>query len=337
MTEDTRYPTRREALRIGAAAALGLTVGRLPLHAAGVGTFGARPGVDVAPPGVNAARLQESPLITKPIPSSGEQLPVVGLGTNRYSVTDEEDLAPRREVLRRMPDLGLTVVDTAPSYGRSEEVIGQLTSEIGNRDRLWIATKVTARDNDVQVGTRMLNDSFSRLRTERVELMQVHNLNGVGVMLPVLREWKQDGRIRYIGVTTSSDRQYEQLEQIMRDEDLDFIQVDYSIGNRTAADRILPLAADRGMGVLLNLPFGGARGNVVVQMGDRPLPEWAAEFDAGSWAQLFLKYVVSHPSVTAAIPGTTNVRHLEDNAGAARGRMPDAAMRRRIEQYFDAL
>ncbi|HSJ07499.1 MAG TPA: aldo/keto reductase [Longimicrobiales bacterium] len=327
MTDNNRHPTRREALRIGAAAALGLTVGRLPLHAAPYASLAAS----------RSGGVWADDLITKAIPSSGERIPVVGLGTNRYSVTEEADLAARRAVLRRMPDLGLTVVDTAPSYGRSEEVIGQLTSEIGNRDRLWIATKVTARDNDVQVGTQMLNDSFRKLRTDRVELMQVHNLNGTEVMLPVMREWKQDGRIRYIGVTTSSDRQYEELERIMRSEDLDFIQVDYSIGNRTAGERILPLAQDRGMAVLLNLPFGGARGNVVVQMGERPLPDWAAEFGAASWAQVFLKYDVSHPAVTAAIPGTTNVRHLEDNAAAARGELPDAAMRRRIEQFFDAL
>jgi aryl-alcohol dehydrogenase-like predicted oxidoreductase len=324
MSDETRHPTRREALRIGAAAALGLTIGRLPLHA------GTAAGAVPAAAGGAGALPRHAGMITRPIPSSGEQIPVIGLGTNRYSVTSDEDLAPRREVLRRMPDLGATVVDTAPSYGRSEEVIGQLVSEIGNRDRLWIATKVTAPQGDVARGTQMLNDSFQKLRIDHVELMQVHNLNGVEAMMPVLREWQQAGRIRYIGVTTSSDRQYEQLEQIMRSQPLDFVQVDYSIGNRTAAERILPLAADRGMAVLLNIPFGGARGNVVVQMGDRALPEWAAEFDAGSWAQFFLKYNISHPAVTAAIPGTTNVRHLEDNVGAGRGRLPDAAMRRRI-------
>jgi aryl-alcohol dehydrogenase-like predicted oxidoreductase len=327
--DETRHPTRREALRIGAAAALGLTISRLPLHAATTRLAAELPG--------SHAGMQELPLITKAIPSTGERLPVIGLGTNRYSVTSDEDLAARREVLRRMPDLGGTVVDTAPSYGRSEEVIGQLVSEIGNRDRLWIATKVTAPQDDVQRGTQMLHDSFAKLKVDRVELMQVHNLNGVAAMLPVLREWKQDGRIRYIGVTTSSDRQYEQLEQLMRREPLDFIQVDYSIGNRTSAERILPLAADRGMAVLLNVPFGGARGNVIGQMGDRPLPDWAAEFGASTWAQFFLKYNVSHPAVTAAIPGTTNVRHLEDNLGAARGPLPDAALRRRIEQFFDTL
>jgi aryl-alcohol dehydrogenase-like predicted oxidoreductase len=324
MSDETRHPTRREALRIGAAAALGLTIGRLPLHAA------------VAPHAARTALLADD-VITRVIPSSGERIPIIGLGTNRYSVTGEEEFAPRREVLRRMPELGATVVDTAPSYGRSEEVIGQLVSEIGNRDRLWIATKVTAPQNDVARGTQMLEESMRRLRTDKVELMQIHNLNGIDVMFPVLREWRDAGRIRYIGVTTSSDRQYEQLEQLMRREPLDFVQVDYSIGNRTAAERILPLAADRGMAVLLNVPFGGARGNVVAQMGDRPLPEWAAEFDAGSWAQFYLKYNLSHPAVTAAIPGTTNVRHLEDNVGAARGRMPDQATRRRIEQFFDSL
>jgi aryl-alcohol dehydrogenase-like predicted oxidoreductase len=324
----TRHPTRREALRIGAAAALGLTFGRSSLNAATTGLAGLAGRRD---------GTQDLALITKAIPSTGEHIPVIGLGTNRYSVTSEEDLAARREVLRRMPDLGGTVVDTAPSYGRSEEVIGQLVSEIGNRDRLWIATKVTAPQDNVERGTQMLHDSLAKLRTDRVELMQVHNLNGVDAIMPVLREWKQAGRIRYIGVTTSSDRQYEQLEEIMRSHPLDFVQVDYSIGNRTAGERILPLAADRGIAVLLNLPFGGARGNVIAQMGDRPLPEWAAEFGANSWAQFFLKYNVSHPAVTAAIPGTTNVRHLEDNLGAARGVLPDAATRQRIQQYFDTL
>ncbi|HUF28312.1 MAG TPA: aldo/keto reductase [Gemmatimonadaceae bacterium] len=316
MSDVPKHPSRREALKLGLTAAAGFAVGcRLPLHAVESG---------------------QGTLITKPIPSTGERIPVIGLGTNRYSVTSAEELAARRAVLARMPELGATVVDTAPGYGRSEEVIGQLVSEIGNRDRLWIATKVTAPQNDVARGRQMLADSFQKLRTDRIELMQVHNLNGVEPMMPILREMKQEGKIRYIGVTTSSDRQYDALIALMQREPLDFIQVDYSIGNRSAGERVLPLAAERGMAVLLNVPFGGARGNAIGVMGQRPVPEWAAEFDARTWAQLFLKYNVSHPAVTAAIPGTTNVAHLEDNVGAARGRLPDEAMRRRIEQLFDA-
>jgi aryl-alcohol dehydrogenase-like predicted oxidoreductase len=326
MNEDRKHPTRRDAIRAGVAAALGLAAARLPLSAEATGA--------VAGSGVRG-RLQD--IVTRPIPSSGERIPVVGLGTNRYSVTEAADLDARRAVLRRLPELGGTVVDTAPSYGRAEEVIGQLISEIGNRDRLWIATKVTAANNDVAVGTRMLEESFRKLRTDRIELMQVHNLNGAEAMFPVLREWKQGGRIKYYGVTTSSDRQYPQLEALMRSEPMDFIQVDYSIGNRTAADRILPLAQERGMGVLLNVPFGGARGNAIGVMGERAVPDWAHEFDAHTWGQVFLKYNLGHPAVTAVIPGTTSVRNLEDNLGAARGRMPDAAMRRRIEQLYDSV
>lgn len=315
MNRDTSHLSRREALKIGVAAGLGLAMGRLSLHAQTGGS---------------------SPLITKPIPSTGERIPVVGLGTNNYSVESEEDLAPRREVLRKMSELGLTVVDTAPGYGRSEIVIGQLVAEIGNRKKLFLATKVTAPEGDVQRGTQMLEESFRRLRTDRVDLMQVHSLNGTAAILPVLREWKRAGKIRYIGVTTSSDRQYDELASTMQRETLDFIQVDYSIGNRNAADRILPLAADRGMAVLLNLPFGGRRGNVIPAWVNKPLPGWAAEIGCASWAQLFLKYAVSHPAVTCAIPGTVRPQYVTDNAGAARGVLPDAAMRRRIEQLFDA-
>ena len=181
----------------------------------------------------------------------------------------------------------------------------------------------------------MLDDSLRRLRTDRLELVQVHNLQGAKVMLPVLREWKQQKRIKYVGITTSRSEQYEEMLQLMRRETLDFIQVDYSIGKRAAAEKLLPLAAERGMAVLVNLPFGGRRQNVLSEIGERPLPAWAADLEVRSFAQLFLKYVVSHPAVTAAIPGTTNVAHLEDNLGAARGRLPDAAMRRRIEELFD--
>lgn len=253
---------------------------------------------------------EKSALIQRPIPSTKETLPVVGLGTNNYSVTSAEELAPRRDVLRRMPELGGTVVDTAPAYGRSEIVIGELVDEIGDRDKLFLATKVTAQDDDLAKGTAMLEESFRRLRTKR---------------------------IRYTGVTTSNDEQYPQMLTLMRRHPLDFIQVDYSIANRTAAEEVLPLAQERGMAVLINMPFGGRRGgNLFAQLANRPLPDWVAGIDAATWPQVLLKYVVSHPAVTCAIPGTTKLSHLEDNQSAARGRLPDAALRKKMEAYWDA-
>lgn len=318
MEQAPKQLSRRNAIKLSVLAAAGLAFGGVPRHGL-------------------AAR--QAPLITKPIPSSRERIPVVGLGTNRYGAQTPEELAPRREVLRRLSQLGGSVVDTAPSYGggRAEGVIGRLVSDIGNRKELFIATKATARGNDVDGGVRMLEESFRRLRTDRIELMQVHNLIGTEVLLPVLREWKRDGRLRYIGITTSTDAQYEEMEAIMRKEPLDFIQIDYSVVNRTAARRLLPLAADRGMAVLNNVPFGGRRGNVLPAVAQRPLPAWAAEIGCSTWAQLCLKYNVSHPAVTCAIPGTTRPEHMENNLVAARGALPDGAMRRRIERIFDSL
>jgi aryl-alcohol dehydrogenase-like predicted oxidoreductase len=283
------------------------------------------------------AHHDAAPLIERTIPSSKEKLPVVGLGTNAYSVTTPEDLAARREVLKRMPELGGKLVDTAPGYGRSEIVVGELVADIGNRSKLFIATKVTAENDDTAAATAMFEESFRRLRTDRIDLMQVHNLTGVDALMPLLQKWKAAKRIRYAGITTSNDGQYGQMVDFMRRHPLDFIQVDYSIANRGAADEILPLAQERKQGVLINMPFGGRRGgNLLGRVSGKPLPEWAADIDARSWAQVLLKYVVSHPAVTCAIPGTTKLTHLEDNQHGARGRLPDAALRRRMEQYWDA-
>ena len=180
-----------------------------------------------------------------------------------------------------------------------------------------------------------MDASFESLGVARLDLLQLHNLRGADTLFGTLRELKAAGRIRYVGITSSSDGQYAEMEAIMRRERLDFVQVDYAVGNRGAGERLLPLAAERGMAVLVNLPFG--RGAQFRAVDGRPLPPWAAEIDCASWAQVFLKYVVSHPAVTCAIPGTTRVEHVQDNLGAARGRLPDAAMRRSIEQYFDAI
>jgi len=285
-----------------------------------------------------AADAKTLPLITKPIPSSGEKLPIIGIGTNAYGVSAAEELAARREVLKQLPEFGGSVVDTAPAYGTSEVVIGDLVAQLGNRNKLFLATKVTARDGDVASGKAMLEESFKRLKTQHIDLVQVHNLQGIAEMVPLLVEMKAAKRIRYVGITTSNDAQHEALAAAMRQYPLDFIQVNYSLGDRESAATILPLAQERKIAVLLNIPFGGRRGsNLFARVKDKPVPDWAADFDATSWAHVFLKYAVSHPAVTCAIPGTTKLAHLEDNQLAARGRLPDAAMRVKIEKFWDAL
>jgi aryl-alcohol dehydrogenase-like predicted oxidoreductase len=293
-------------------------------------------GVLAARPSPVASAAPAAPLVTRPIPSSGERITVIGVGTaRRYDVGESDDTrAPLREVLRELPRLGGTVVDTAPSYGAAETVVGDLVAELGNRDQLFIATKVGRGRSGAVAGIAEMQQSMRRLRTERIDLVQVHNLAGVDAMLPVLREWKRQGRIRYYGVTTSSARQHPQLIQLMQRETLDFIQVDYAIDNRAAADRILPLAADRGIAVLTNLPFG--RGRVLRAFGARPVPDWAAALGIASWPQFALKYVVSHPAVTCAIPGTARHRYLVDNLGAARAPLPDEAARKRMAALIDA-
>ena len=278
-----------------------------------------------------------APLLTRPIPSSGEKLPVIGVGTNRYNPTTDEERMSRKAVLAGLTAAGAKVIDTAPSYGESERVIGDLLAEIGNRGRCFLATKVTARGGTREEGEAMLEASRQKLRSDRLDLVQVHNLVGTAVLLPLLREQVAAKRIRYTGITTSRDSQYADFEAVMKAEQLDFVQVDYSIANRGAAERLLPLAADRGMAVLVNLPFGGSRdGNLLAKLKDRPLPDFAAEIGAASWAQLLLKYILGHPAVTCVIPGMTRLENLRDNLGGGRGPMPDAALRRRMETWWDA-
>ena len=273
------------------------------------------------------------PQITKPIPSTGERLPVIGLGTNQYSVTAPEEIAARREVLQNFPKLGAKIVDTARGYGESEVVIGNLLKELGNREQIFLATKTPIR-GDVAPGDGELELSLQRLQTDHIDLLQIHNFNGIDQLFPKLLEWKQAKKIRYVGITTSSDDQYPQMLDAMRKLKLDFIQVDYSIDNRGAGDAILPLAQKKGIAVLVNVPLGGRRGNVLSRLVGKPLPSWAAAYDVTSWAQLLLKYNISHPAVTAVIPGTTKLTHLQDNQLAGRGRLPDAAGRKRIEEFW---
>lgn len=309
--------TRRSALKLGLVAGAGL---------------------GLSPHLLLAQEAAALPLNTKAIPSSGKKIPVIGLGTNQYGVSTEEELAPRREALRQFPKLGLTLIDTAPGYGKSEEVLGKLIAELGIRDQLFLATKVTVDGGDVKKGVEMLEESFKRLQTKHIELIQVHSLRGWQTLLPLLRDWKKEGRISYYGVTTSDDKQYPDLVKILEKEALDFVQFDYSVGNRNAEEKILPLVAEKKIASLVNMPFGGRRDpNIIAKTTGKPLPDFAKEINATSWAQILLKYVVSHPAVTATIPGTTKLKHLEDNAAAARGAMPDAAMRKRIEEAFAAL
>jgi aryl-alcohol dehydrogenase-like predicted oxidoreductase len=279
------------------------------------------------------AAQAQAPLLTRQVPATGVRLPVVGIGTNRFGSGDAAWNARLRETLSTFAHLGATVVDTAPSYGDSERAIGAILAETGLRERLFLATKLD-RDG-VSEGRQRLEASFAALGAKRLDLVQLHNLRGAGTLLPLLREQQAAGRIGHVGITSSSDSQYAEMEAIMRRERLDFIQVDYAVGNRGAGERLLPLAADRGMAVLINLPFG--RGAQFRAVGGRPLPGWAAEIDCTSWAQVFLKYVLGHPAVTCAIPGSTQAAHVEDNLGAARGRLPDAALRHSIERYFDAI
>jgi len=274
-------------------------------------------------------------MIRKAIPSSGEMLHIVGLGTNRYGVDKSTTArAPLRESLQRFHHLGGTFVDTAPMYRTSESVLGDLIADLGIRDDLFLATKTDRRDGSAATIAQM-KESLARLKTKSIDLMQVHNLRGWQDALPVMREWQQAGRIRYIGITTSRGGEYAEFEKVMRQEDLDFIQVNYSLEQREAAERLLPLAAERGMGVIINRAFGGGR--IFDKVGDLPVPDWAQDFGTESWAQFLLKYAISHPAATLSIPGMTKVRHVDDNFGAAHGRLPDADERQRMVAFFDAL
>jgi aryl-alcohol dehydrogenase-like predicted oxidoreductase len=279
---------------------------------------------------------QSNALFSKPVPSTNERLVSLGVGTNNYSPTTPGDRAARREVLERLTAAGASVIDTAPGYRQSEETIGGLLAEIGNRKKAFVATKVTARDGNAAEGVAMIQESMRRLQTDVLDLVQIHSLRGVDVLFPVLEKHKAENKIRYLGITTSQSDQHEQMVGLLKSTPLDFIQVDYSLGNRAAAEKVLPTALEKRVGVLINLPFGGrSDSNLFSRVRDKDLPEWAAEIDVTSWSQLFLKYVVSHPAVTVAIPGMTKLAHLEDNLGAVRGRMPDAAFRARIEKYWD--
>jgi aryl-alcohol dehydrogenase-like predicted oxidoreductase len=276
-------------------------------------------------------------LLQKKIPSSGESIPIIGLGTaRRYEeIKTQAEKAPLRETILKFKEVGLKVIDSSPSYGTAEAVVGEIVDDLKIRDALFLATKVSLRELGREAGIKQIERSFKLLRTDKIDLIAVHNLRDTQTQLRTLREMKQAGRIRYVGITTSFDNQYGEFEQTMKKETLDFVQVDYALDNRDAAERILPLAADRGIAVMINLPFG--RGRLFSAVQNKKLPDWASEFDCVSWAQFFLKYIVSHPAVTCAVPGMAKAEYVIDNAGAARDRLPDAAMRRRMENFIDGI
>ncbi len=326
MTRSVPNPSRRAAIKAGLAAGASLATGASLVIGSRLELFAEE-----------AARQQELPLVTTVIPRTGERIPPVGLGTNRYSVSSRADVENLCNVLKTLTDRGGSVVDTARGYGRAEEVIGGCMTEKGNRDQIFLVTKYSegngrrAGDGDHMA---QLELAFERLQTDVVDVMLVHEVRDTDNLFPMLQELKAAGRFRYVGVSTSSDRDYTEIARYLGQGELDFLQVDYSIGNRSAEETILPLAQEQGTAVMCNIPFGGRRNSVLSEMGDRPLPGYAADIDCTSWAQLYLKYLVSHPAVTAVIPGTTKVEHAIDNNGATRGRMPEAAMRRRIEATY---
>jgi aryl-alcohol dehydrogenase-like predicted oxidoreductase len=287
-----------------------------------------------------ASALASGSLISRSIPSSGESIPVVGLGSSATfrSVAESEDAKGLGEVLEAMAERGATVFDTAPSYGASEQVAGQLARDLGLAQKLFWATKVNvARGGaaDPAAARAQIEESFRRFGVETIDLIQVHNLGDLPVQLGILKELKAAKRVRYIGVTSTNKDQYAELERVMRAEPLDFIGVDYAVDNRSVEEKILPLALERRIAVMVYVPFGRTR--LFQRVGERPLPAWAAEFDATSWAQFFIKYVLGHPAVTVVTPATSKAKHMVDNLGGGRGRIPDEATRRRMATLVDAL
>jgi len=316
-----RLFTRREALAmtagLGAAAALG-----------------------IAPAG--AATAAAKPLLTRPIPRTGEKLAVVGLGSAIvFDIgADAAQRAERRAVIDTLLQGGARLIDTAPSYGTAESVVGDLVADLKVRDKVFLATKVRAAGRDRAIAE--MQQSQRQLRTEKIDLMQIHNVgfvdrNEVAAQLALLREWKDRGVFRYIGVThsQSQERANEALIEIMRREKLDFIQVNYSMAERSVEQRLLPAAAETGTAVLVNLPF--ARARLFRAVRGKPVPAWAAEFDATTWGQFFLKYILATEPVNCVIPGTDKPEYMVDNLNAGRGRLPDAAMRRRMAEFIESL
>jgi diketogulonate reductase-like aldo/keto reductase len=274
-------------------------------------------------------------LPSRPIPSSGEALPVVGLGTwQTFDVgNDAAARSPLREVLRVLAKAGGRAVDSSPMYGSSESVTGALVAELGLRDQLFMATKVWTSGRSE--GIRQMEQSFDRLRAKRMDLMQIHNLVDVATHTKTLQEWKQNARVRYIGITHYTSSAYAELERRLKSAPYDFLQINYSLAEPDSALRLLPLARERKVAVIINRPF--AEGALFRKARGKPLPAWAAELGIRSWAQYFLKWIVAHPAVTCVIPGTAKPEHMLDNMAGGAGPLPDEAQRRQMEQHYHSL
>ena len=274
-------------------------------------------------------------MLRRAVPRSGELLPVVGLGT--FVVFDVAPQAPEiaelREVLKTFVAAGASVVDSSPMYGHAESAVGKLANELALHPSLFLATKVWTTGREA--GIRQMQNSLRVMRTPRIDLMQVHNLRDLETHLKTLREWKRAGTIRYVGITHYHSGAYRELEQLLKTRDYDFVQFNYSLAEREAETRLLAVAAETGTAVIINRPF--AHGALFAKVKNQVLPAWAAEFDCASWAQFFLKYILAHPAVTCVIPGSGKVRHMADNLGAGRGRLPGAAQRRRMAALIQSL
>jgi aryl-alcohol dehydrogenase-like predicted oxidoreductase len=305
----TTFPARRNFLRAGVCAAGALLMPSTSLPAT-------------------------SPLVRR-IPKSGEEIPAVGLGTwQAFDVAgDPTGLADAKETLKVFTALGGRLVDSSPMYGSAESVTGRLAAELGVQTKLFVATKVWTRGREA--GIRQMEDSMRKLRVERLDLMQVHNLVDAEIHLATLRDWKKSGRVRYLGVTHYHAGAHADLEKFIRPGDIDFVQVNYSLAEPEAEQRLLRAAADSRTAVIVNRPF--AEGAMFGSVKGKPLPGWAGEIGCASWAQFFLKWILAQPAVTCAIPGTRNPKHTADNLGAASDPVPDEAMRRRMSDYFASL
>ena len=291
-------------------------------------------------------RLQlsaQQPLITRAIPSSGEQLPAVGLGSSAtFSAAAREEVNALSEVLKTLVSGGGTVFDTAPAYGASEEVAGRLAAEAGLTNRIYWATKLNvvrgrggSGTADPAAARAQLETSFARIKKNPIDAIQVHNHADVPTQIAILNEFKKQGRVRYVGVTTTFPGQFGELVATMKSQPMDFIGINYAIDDRDVEQTILPLARERKIGVMVYLPFGRTR--LFKRVSGQQLPDYAKEFDATTWAQFFLKYVLSHPAVTVATPATSQARNMTDNLGASRGRLPNEELRKRMVATIDAL
>jgi diketogulonate reductase-like aldo/keto reductase len=274
--------------------------------------------------------LKGQTMLTRQIPGTGEAIPVIGMGTwQTFDVGSRPEVRkPLEDVLAEFSWSGGKLIDSSPMYGNSEEVVGDLSAKLGLRPKLFIATKVWTQGKDA--GVRQMQDSMRKLRAEKIDLMQVHNLVDVDTHLQTLTKWKQEGRVRYIGVTHHTSSAYAAVERIIAARKLDFLQINYSVSERQVERRLLPLAQERGLAVIANRPFAG--GEAFSRLAGKPLPSFASEIDCSSWAQLMLKFVISHPAITCAIPATSKVEHLRDNMQGGIGRLPDAKLRARIAE-----